>query len=151
MLYLASDHAGYQLKKYLARFIEKQLKQKVVDLGADSYHADDDFPDFAFLLAQKVATDPTNIGILICGSGQGMCIAANKVIGIRAMLGYSIDSAEWGRKHDHANILCLPSRVVSEEHAAAIVKKFLATPVDTTQKYVRRLEKITHFERAHTT
>ncbi len=148
MLYLAADHAGHALKKYLARYLEKQLKLEFVDLGAKEYDKEDDFPDFAFALAKKVAGEPGSLGILICGSGQGMCIAANKVAGIRAMLGYSIESAEWGRKHDHANVLCLAGRVLSEEHAVAIAKKFIETGKDAAEKYVRRVQKISDYEKS---
>ena len=146
MLYIAADHAGHALKKYLTRYLEKQLKRECVDLGAKEYDKEDDFPDYAFVLAKKVSEDPDNVGILICGSGQGVCMAANKVHGIRAMLGYSIESAEWGRKHDHANVLCLAGRVLSEEHATAIVKTFLETEKNHQEKYVRRIQKISIFE-----
>lgn len=149
MLYIASDHAGYHLKKYLLRFISKQLKREVIDLGAKEYVKEDDFPDYAFLLAKKIAGEPGSFGILICGSGQGVCLAANKVSGIRAVLGYSIESAEWARKHDHANIVCLAGRVLSEEHATAIVKTFLMTEEMSDEKYVRRIEKITAYEYRH--
>lgn len=146
MLYIASDHAGHRLKKYLVRFVEKQLKREIIDLGPKEFEKDDDFPDYAFPLAKKVAAEPGSFGILICGSGQGVCMAANKVPGILAVLGYSIESAEWARKHDHANILCLAGRVLSEEHATAIVKMFLSTEEDRAEKYVRRINKIKKFE-----
>lgn len=146
MLYIAADHAGHALKKYLTRYLEKQLKREFIDLGAKEYDKEDDFPDFAFLLGKKIATKPGSMGILICGSGQGVCIAANKVPGVRAMLGYSIESAEWGRKHDHANVLCLAGRVLSEEHACAIVKTFLQHSENREEKYARRIDKIAAFE-----
>ena len=147
MLYIAADHAGHALKKYLTRYVEKQLKRDITDLGAKEYQKDDDFPDFAFPLAQKIAAEPGSFGILICGSGQGVCMAANKVPGVRAVLGYSIESAEWARKDDHANVLCLAGRVLSEEHACAIVKMFLQTEEKMEEKYVRRIKKIEEFEK----
>jgi ribose 5-phosphate isomerase B len=146
MLYIASDHGGYHLKKYLVRFVEKQLKREIVDLGPVEYDKNDDFPDYAFPLAKKVAGNKENLGILICKSGQGVCITANKVPGVRAMLGYSIESAEWGRKHDHANVLCLAGAVLSEEHATAIAKMFVETGENLDEKYTRRLKKIEDFE-----
>lgn len=147
MLYIAADHAGYQLKKYLLRYLKNVLKKKAVDLGAASYDKEDDFPDFAIALAKKVAKDKKALGILVCGSGQGVCITANKVKGIRAMLGYSIESAELGRRHDNANVLCLAGRVLSEEHAAAIMKRFLETEFDGQARRLRRLKKITALEK----
>ena len=147
MLYIASDHAGYQLKKYLTRYLKNQLKMKAVDLGAKKFDKDDDFPDFAIPLAKKVATGENNLGILICGTGHGVCMTANKVAGGRAILGYSIEGAEMGRKHNNANILCLAGRVLSEEHAAAMVKKFLETKFDGAERLVRRIKKIEALEK----
>ena len=116
-------------------------------MGPQERISTDDFPDYAVPAAKKVATDPTNRGIFICWTGQGMCITANKVRGIRAILGYSIDSAEWGRLHNNANVLCLAGKVLSEDHAAAIVKKFLETKFDGAERLVRRDEKIAELEK----
>ena len=147
MIYIASDHAGYQLKKYLTRYLKVQLKRDFEDLGPAEYNKDDDYPDFAAKVAKKVASKKDALGILICGSGQGVCITANKFKGIRAILGYSIESAELARKHDHANILCLAGRVLSNEHAIAIVKIFLESEPKTDERYVRRIKKITKIEK----
>lgn len=147
MLYLASDHAGYQLKKYLKKYFESQYKTACADLGPENYVATDDFPDYAVPLAQKVVAEKDAKGILICGSGHGMCIAANKVKGARAIVGYSITGAESGRRHNNANILCLASRVLSEDHAAVIAKKFLETEFDGDQRLARRNKKIEDLEK----
>ena len=147
MLYFASDHAGYQFKKYLTRYLKNQLKTKVVDLGPKKFDKDDDFPDYAIPLAKKVAAGKNDLGILICGTGHGVCMTANKVAGGRAILGYSIEGAEMGRKHNNANILCLAGRVISEEHAAAMVKKFLETKFDGAERLVRRIKKIEALEK----
>lgn len=147
MLYIASDHGGYQLKKYLIRYLKNQLKIKAVDLGARAYDPTDDFPDFAIPLARQVIKGKNNQGILICRNGQGVCIAANKVKGARAAFGFSIECTEWARRDDHANILCLPAEYISEEHAAAIVKKFLETEYDNDERFVRRLKKIAKIEK----
>ncbi|MFA6105690.1 MAG: RpiB/LacA/LacB family sugar-phosphate isomerase [Patescibacteria group bacterium] len=146
MLYISSDHAGYQLKKLLTDKLENVLKIKFEDLGPVNFDADDDFPDFAIPLAKKVAKDKANRGILICGSGHGMCIAANKIKGIRAILGASIESAELGRRDNDANILCLSGRTLSTEHAVAIVKHFLDTEFDNQERRLRRLKKISELE-----
>lgn len=146
MIYIASDHAGFQLKKYLTRYLKAQLKRGFEDLGPAEYNKDDDFPDFSAKVAKKVAGKKEALGILICGSGQGVCITANKFKGIRAILGYSIEAAELARKHDHANVLCLAGRVLSNEHAIAIVKTFLETEPKPDERYVRRIEKIKKIE-----
>lgn len=147
MLYIAADHAGHKLKKYLVAYLKKNLKQEADDLGAAAYVESDDFPDYALTLAKKVVNNKKNLGILLCGSGQGMCIAANKIAGIRAALGYSIEAAERSRKEDDANVLCLASRVLSTEHAAAIVKAFLESTFDGLERRVRRLKKIAELEK----
>jgi ribose 5-phosphate isomerase B len=146
MLYIASDHGGYQLKKYLLRFIEKQLKMKVEDLGPLKYEEGDDFPDFAIPLAKKVASKKDDLGILICKTGHGVCLAANKVTGVRAILGYSIEAAEKGRKEEKANVLCLAGAVITDEHAAAMVKRFLETSFEANERHMRRLAKIEALE-----
>lgn len=144
-LYIASDHGGYQLKKRLVRFIKNELQLKVTDLGPKAYDENDDFPDYIIPAAEK--TVKTNgRAILICGSGIGSCIAANKVKGMRAALAYNIESAELSRKHNDANGLCLAGRVLTEEHAMAIVKKWLETEEFLGGKYQRRNEKISSFE-----
>ncbi len=147
MIYLGADHRGHALKKYLLRFLEKQLKREAVDLGAIDYDDQDDFVDFAVLVAKKVAAEPGSFGILLCGNGQGMCMAANKIKGARAMLGHSIESAEFTRREDDANIICLPARTMSDEHATAIVKTFLETEFSREEKRVRRLDKLKALEK----
>lgn len=142
MLYIAADHAGYKLKKSIIEFLTTKLKIEIEDLGAKEYDKDDDFVDFAKLLATKLSTDSKSQGILICGSGNGMCIAANKIKNIKAVLGYSIQGAELSRKHNDANIICLAGRVLSSDHAVAIVRKFLETNFDGGTRFVRRNKKI---------
>lgn len=146
MLYIASDHAGYQLKKELKDFLAKKMNQPVEDLGPAEYEPKDDFVDYAVPLAKKVAAEKDSRGILICSSGQGMCIAANKIKGVRAIIGYSISGTEIGRRHNNANILCLAARVLSQDHAEAITKKFLETEFDGDERFVRRNRKIEEIE-----
>lgn len=116
-------------------------------MGPEKFTPEDDFTDTAFPLAREVAKNPQNLGILICGSGQGMCISANKIKGIRAGLAWNIESAEWAKKADNANILCLPSNAVSREHAEAMVNKFLNTKFEALERRVRRLAKIAAIEK----
>ncbi len=147
MLYIASDHAGYQLKKHLTGFLKNELKKEVTDLGPDKFNENDDFTDYAAPLAKNVAASPENRGILICGAGHGMCIAANKIKGTRAIVGYSIAGAELGRRHNDANILCLAGRLLSDDHANAIVKKFLETDFQKEERFIRRNRKISELEK----
>ncbi|MEK7681085.1 MAG: RpiB/LacA/LacB family sugar-phosphate isomerase [Patescibacteria group bacterium] len=147
MLYIASDHAGYQLKREVVKYLKTQLNKEAKDLGPTAFVENDDFPDFAFALTKEVVKKEDNFGILICGTGQGMCIAANKVKGARAIIGYNIQATELGRKHNNANILCLPGRILpSADFSNAIVKKFLETKFDGDERFVRRNKKIEEAE-----
>jgi len=146
MIYIASDHAGFQLKKHLVKYISEKLGLQIKDLGPAKFDETDDFPDYAIPLAEEVVKNKEDLGILICGSGHGMCIAANKVKGALAIVGYSITGAELGRKHNNANVLCLAGRVLTEDHASAITKKFLETKFDGDERFVRRNRKIAALE-----
>ncbi len=147
MLYIASDHGGYKLKKRLIRYLENELNKPVTDMGPNDFIETDDYPDYAIPLAKKVAENNDNLGILICGTGNGVCITANKVTGIRAIVGYNIEAATLGKEHNNANILCLAGRVLTEDHALAIVKKFLETPFSNDERHVRRLKKVEKIEK----
>lgn len=146
MIYIAADHGGFELKKQLLSYLQKELKLEVEDLGAFEINSTDDYPDFAIKLAQEVVKNKS-LGILICRNGVGMCIAANKIKGARALLGFNIEATEWARKDDHVNILCLPGEYISEEYAMSIVKKFLETQPDQDERFVRRLKKIEEIEK----
>lgn len=139
-LYIASDHAGYALKKRLIRFVGRELNARITDMGPEVYDETDDYPDYATPLAKKVAKNGR--GILICNNGIGVCIAANKVPGVRAGIGYNIDVAETMMNDDNTNILCLPAKLLSEDHATAIVKKWLATDFSGAERHTRRLAKV---------
>lgn len=147
MIYIASDHGGYQLKKQLLQFFKNQMHLEVQDMGPKEYQENDDFPIFAIPLAKKVASEKDSLGILICRTGHGMCIAANKVKGIRAILGYNIEAAEKGKTDEDANILCLAGDVLTEEHAGAVVRRFLETKFDAEDRRLRRLKQIEEIER----
>lgn len=146
MIYIASDHAGYQLKKDLVDYLQKKLNLEITDLGPTKYDDTDDYTDYAVPVAKKVSTEKESFGILICGSGHGMCITANKIPGIRAIVGYSIQGAEIARQHNDANILCLAGRILSKDHAEAIVKKFLESTYKNDERFVRRNNKIAQLE-----
>lgn len=147
MIYIASDYMGFELKNKLIKYIKIQLKKPIKDLGANTYKAGDSFVDYAIKTAKEVVKNKENFGILICGSGHGMCITANKIKGIRASIGYSIKGAETARKNDNINILCLAGQVISFDHACAIVKKTLETNFEALDRRVKRLQTIAELEK----
>lgn len=145
-LYIASDHGGYQLKKRLISFLENELQLPVTDIGPHEYDEADDYPDYAIPLSQNVSKE-NGRGILICKNGVGVCIAANKHAGIRAGIGYNIEAAETMMKDDNTNVLCLASKLSSEEHAMAIVKHWLETEFTGAERHERRLAKVAELEK----
>jgi ribose 5-phosphate isomerase B len=137
---LANDHAGYSLKRTVMMYL-KSKGYEVVDLGTHT-EASVDYPDFAGLLCRELLGSHFELGILICASGIGMSIAANRYKGIRAALcTEGVNSAELARKHNNANVLCLGARLISEELALKIVDVFLSTEFEGN-RHIRRLEKI---------
>lgn len=144
-IFIGADHRGFALKNVLY----KQLLSRgheVTDCGAHSLDSKDDYPDFALKAAQGVAQNQGSFGILLCGSGMGMDVAANKVRGVRATVGYSPDSITHARSHDDINILTLPSDILSADTAEAYIELFLMTPFGGEERNVRRLKKIANIE-----
>ena len=146
-IYIASDHGGYELKsKILENYESLITNHELIDLGPFELNEDDDYPDYALKVAEKVANENNALGILICRSGNGMCIAANKVKGAYAALAFSKKHAEMARKDDNANIVCLDSDYEGE-NPVEIVKTFLTTEfagMDT--RHGRRFLKIKEIE-----
>lgn len=138
-IYIGADHNGFELKEELIRLLS-QNEYDVADEGDDVLNPDDDFPVFAAKVvnAVKASKDPDARGILICGSGQGMCMAANRFKGIRACLGYDRASVRASRNDEDSNILCLPSQVLKGTDAQYIVQTWLETPFANAPRYVRR-------------
>lgn len=143
---IASDHAGFDLKQTIAKQVEAAGHQ-VVDLGAHEYVATDDYPDFSAAIGQAVARNEADRGVLICGSGVGASIAANKIAGIRAGLCHDTYSAHQGVEHDDMNILVMGSRVIGVELAGDLVKTFLAARFTNEERHRRRLDKVLALER----
>ena len=140
---LASDHRGYQLKDSLKKFLEER-KIEFLDVG--TFSADSvDYPDFAMLAAEKVSHGEYDRGILICGSGIGMCVVANKFPGVRAALCRDNFTAEISRKHNDSNMLCLGADIINEELAQTILKVWLETKFEGG-RHLRRLQKISEIE-----
>ena len=141
---LGSDHAGYSVKKELFnKLVEDGFK--VIDLGNHSEESAD-YPDFAARVAKAVASGRCDRGILACGSGLGMAIAANKVKGIRAATPWSIKTAKLASQHNWVNVLCVPARFLSIQSINKIVHAWLATPYEKGGRHERRIEKISKIE-----
>lgn len=139
-IYLGADHAGYDLKNQLREHLVHQ-GHEVEDVGAMTLDEDDDYPKYAFALATKVIAEEDGRGILVCGSGQGMSIAANRVRGIRAGLAWSRESAETAKTDDNCNVLVLPARFV-DESATDMVDAWLEAKFNKDPKYQRRLDEV---------
>ncbi len=142
---IGADHGGFSLKNILADFL-KGLRHEVHDLGT---HSSDpvDYPDFAMTVSQEILVRKAERGILICGSGVGACVAANKFPGIRAATCHDSFSAHQGVEDDNINILCLGARVIGPELAKDIVKIWLGASFSGAERHKRRLSKIENFER----
>lgn len=147
MLYIASDHGGFKLKEQLKAWLLAKAG-RIADLGPDALVPGDDYPDYAKKVAGKVSKNPDiDFGILICRSGQGVCIAANKFKGVRAGLVWNVKEARASRNDDHTNILCLPSDYINFKQAQDIVKTWLETPWSKDIRHVRRIKKIGKLEK----
>jgi len=142
-VYLGADHNGFEYKNQLASAL-KQAGHEVIDEGDANLKADDDYPVFAAKVAHAVLadSDPDARGILVCGSGQGMCIAANRFKGIRAALCWDQTEARAARNDDDCNILCLSSRYTSLDEAGSIMTTFLATPFAAAARFSRRIQEL---------
>lgn len=136
---IAADHAGFDLKEALKQDLAAQ-GQDVEDLGTNSPESVD-YPDFAAAVARRVASGSCDRGILVCGTGIGMAMAANKLPGIRAATVWSPETARLAREHNDANVITLGARVVSAEVAASLVRLFLETPF-AGGRHQRRVDKI---------
>lgn len=138
-VFIASDHAGLDLKQQLVKAVETEAE--VTDWGPKQFDKDDDYPDYAAQLAEKVL-ETGGMGILICDTGIGMCMAANRYAGIRAALCTTEFMAERARTHNDANVLCLGSSVVDEAENIAIAKAFLTTEFSDAPRHARRNERL---------
>tara|TARA_Y100001970_G_scaffold185594_1_gene225746 strand:- start:1354 stop:1767 length:414 start_codon:yes stop_codon:yes gene_type:complete len=134
-IFIASDHAGYKLKNSIISKIKK-----IIDLGPYSSESVD-YPDFAKKLTKKVASNKGSFGILICGSGMGMAIAANKSKNIRAALCYSVKNTQLSRLHNNANIITLGERLINKNKAISLINIFLRTKFEGG-RHLRRIKKI---------
>jgi ribose 5-phosphate isomerase B len=143
---IATDHAGYEAKEHFKKFLGS-LGHSVQDYGTDS-EAACDYPDFALKLGEAVAAGKQELGLLICGAGIGMSVAANKVPGVRAALCHDLYTARMGRAHNDANVLVIPARIVALPLAEEILKTFLATAFEGG-RHAKRVAKIAEIEQRY--
>ena len=145
-VHIGSDHAGFELKQHLIKALTAD-GHDVVDHGATSYDAEDDYPVYCIPAAEAVVADPGSLGIVLGGSGNGEQIAANKVDGVRAVLVYDHDTAELGRKHNNANVMGIGARMHTPEEATELARLFLATPFSEEPRHQRRIDLLTEYEK----
>ena len=138
-LAIASDHAGYRLKNYIVNNLKKEINLK--DFGTDSDESCD-FPDFAKEACDFVINNESSRGLLICGSGVGMSIAANKILGIRASNVVNKETAIESVEHNDVNVLCLGANNIDEENVIDIVESFLEAKLIQEERYLRRISKL---------
>lgn len=141
MIYIGSDHAGYETKEYIKKILDKK-KLKYKDLGPDTGDKSVDYPDYAKAVAKAVVKGKSNRGILVCGSGTGMAMAANKIKNARAAMVYDKYSAVMSRKDNDSNIITLRGRGFSKQRCAELVKVWLATPFTGLARHKKRVKKL---------
>ncbi len=141
-----ADHGGFELKQYLVEILKKN-NYEVIDEGNNTFDPKDDYPDFAKKVAETITSGKAEKGIIICGSGVGACITANKVKGIKACLCHDTYSARQGVEHDAMNVLCLGARIIGVELAKELVFSFLNAKFINEERFVRRIEKVNQMDK----
>jgi RpiB/LacA/LacB family sugar-phosphate isomerase len=142
---VGADHAGVPLNEHVIAELGR-LGHEVVDVGTHVASHPDDYPDYAVMVANKVLHDRCERGILVCGSGVGVTVAANKVVGIRAGMCHDTYSAHQGVEHDNINVLCLGARIIGVELALELVRAFMGAKFTGEERHRRRLAKINAIE-----
>ena len=144
-IYLASDHAGFKLKEA----VKKKLEEKgfdIEDCGAKELDPQDDYPDYVEIAAKEVSNDPLSIGIIFGKSGAGEAITANKIKGIRSVVGFDDKNVRLSRQHNNANVLSIGSDFISVDKAFLLIEIFINTPFSNEERHIRRINKITEIE-----
>lgn len=144
-VFLGADHKGFKLKEFLKAFLIAR-GTTVEDCGNTVFDANDDYPDFAFAVANKVVATEGSVGIVICGSGAGVSIAVNKIDGIRAALAVTPEQVRDAKSDDDINVIALASDYLTDDQAQGIVASFLETAFDPQERFIRRIGKITEHE-----
>lgn len=149
-VFIGADHRGFELKNKLIEYLQNK-EIRVEDMGNYEYDPHDDFPDYANKVAEAILQNKKDfLGIVICGSGVGVSVAANRHKGVYCALGFSMDQVEKARQHDHINMLALPADYLSEDQVKNLVDRFLTTEVIHEDKYMRRLQKIDNLKEINT-
>lgn len=146
-IHIGTDHAGFELKNLL-RDHWRRAGHEVVDHGSYEYDPADDYPGFCFACAEGVVADPGSLGVVLGGSGNGEQIAANKVLGVRAALAWSVQTARLAREHNDANVMGLGARMHPRAEALAIVDAFIAEPFSADERHQRRIGQLTAYDAA---
>jgi ribose 5-phosphate isomerase B len=140
-IYIGADHRGYAMKEGLVAWLAEQ-GHDVHDMGASEYKDQDDYPDYAFAVAKEVAASDDRRGLLLCGSGVGMAVAANKVRGVRAALVHDTKTIKAARNDDDVNVLALGADSIPLEEAKRAITVFLETPFSGEERHLRRIQKL---------
>jgi ribose 5-phosphate isomerase B len=143
---VGADHGGFPLNQRVIAEL-RGAGHEIEDFGTHDGTRPDDYPDYAIAVGRAIQTGKVEIGILICGSGVGACVAANKLHGVRAALCSDTYSAHQSREHDDCNVLCLGARVIGPELAMELVRSFVAARFTGEERHVRRLAKVEQIER----
>lgn len=145
-IFIGADHNGFDMKEQLKTWLSEE-GHSVQDVGATSFEKADDYPDFGLAVAQEVGKDPkNNFGILLCGSGVGMAVAANKVPGIRSAMIHDPAIATAAQRDDDINVLALGADYIDFETAKQVITNWLSTPFSSEERHVRRIGKISSYE-----
>jgi ribose 5-phosphate isomerase B len=142
---IGMDHGGYPLKEFILEELRKE-GHDVVDVGAFNLDPGDDYPDFSRAVGEAILNGVAERGVLVCGSGVGAAVAANKMKGIRASVCHDHYSAHQGVEHDNMNVLCLGARIIGSEMAADLIRAFLAARFSGEPRHERRLHKVEEME-----
>jgi len=145
---IACDHGGFPLKGRMIEVVHS-MGHEVLDLGAHDYDPEDDYPDFARYVGDAILHGQADRGVLLCGSGVGACIAANKFKGVRASVCHDVYSAHQGVEHDNMNVLCLGSRIIGPQLAEDLVRAFVSADFSAEERHHRRLAKVNAIEAEH--
>ena len=144
-VYLGSDHAGFDLKQQIIEHLKKSGHEPI-DCGAFSYDAEDDYPAFCIAAASRTVADPGSLGIVLGGSGNGEQIAANKVVGARCALAWSVETASLAREHNNAQLMSIGGRMHTVAEALVIVDAFLSASWSKAERHQRRIDILTAYE-----
>lgn len=145
-IFIGADHAGFKLKEHLKKILSSK-KYNIEDKGNFVLEPKDDYPDFAAKVSREVVKSKESKGILVCGSAEGICIAANKIKGIRAVAVWTLKNAKLSRKHNDANVLCLSGWELNSKKAEQIILSWLSTKFSGEERHKRRIKKIKELEK----